>query len=234
MNGYDENPFTDASTHDRAPLTGGSATPPAWLQEDVKSSSAVQAQAVSTDGESDPAIPKMILYSRVINLVLSVCMIVASLLSLLTTDNATTGVLACYVVVFSCLICCFETHMKLISKMIALNFGFMYSAKSRCAFMIFVGTILFSFSLFGKIVGCLMLGNAAFNIFVLIKYKGYDDAQRLAAQAEIQDFLASHSPAFASNLNNIKAGAASTAAAFVFNSPAVVSSALSGGTANSV
>ena len=79
-----------------------------------------------------------------------------------------------------------------------------------------------------------MLGNAAFNIFVLIKYKGYDDAQRLAAQAEIQDFLASHSPAFASNLNNIKAGAASTAAAFVFNNPAVVSSALSGGPANSV
>jgi hypothetical protein len=79
-----------------------------------------------------------------------------------------------------------------------------------------------------------MLGNAAFNIFVLVKYKGYDDAQRLAAQAEIQDFLASHSPAFASNLNNIKAGAASTAAAFVFNNPAVVSHALaSGGAATS-
>ena len=81
----------------------------------------------------------MILYSRVINLVLSVCMIVASLLSLLTTDNATTGVLACYVVVFSCLLCCFETHLKQISKVIALNFGFLYSAKSRSVFMIFVG-----------------------------------------------------------------------------------------------
>ena len=146
----------------------------------------------------------MILYSRVINLALSICMIVASLLSLLTTDNATTGVLACYVVVFSCLICCFETHMKLISKMIALNFGFMYSAKSRCAFMIFVGTILFSFSLFGKIVGCLMLGNAAFNLFVLVKYKGYDEAQRVAAQAEIQDFLASHSPAFANQMQIVQ------------------------------
>ena len=85
------------------------------------------------------AIPRMILYTRVTNLVLSVCMILASLLSLLTTESATTGVLACYVVVFSCLLCCFETHLKQIAKIIALNFGFMYSAKSRCAFMIFVG-----------------------------------------------------------------------------------------------
>jgi hypothetical protein len=66
-------------------------------------------------------------------------MIIASLLSLLTTDNATTGVLACYVVVFSCLLCCFETHLKQVAKVIAFNFGFLYSAKSRAAFMIFVG-----------------------------------------------------------------------------------------------
>ena len=87
----------------------------------------------------DSAVPRMILYTRVVNLILSVCMIIASLLSLLTTDNATTGVLACYVVVFSCLLCCFETHLKQVAKVIAFNFGFLYSAKSRAAFMIFVG-----------------------------------------------------------------------------------------------
>jgi len=123
-------------------------------------------------------------------------MIVVSLLSLLTTENATTGVLACYVVVFSCLLCCFETHLKAVSKVIALNFGFMYSAKSRSAFMIFVGTILFSFSLFGKIIGCLMLANAGFNIFVLVKYPGYEAAQRTDAQSEIKEYLAQN-PAFA-------------------------------------
>jgi len=141
----------------------------------------------------------MILYTRVINLGLSICMIFVSLLSLLTTNNATTGVLACYVVVFSCLLCCFETHLKQISKIIALNFGFLYSAKSRSAFMIFVGTILFSFSLFGKIIGCLMLANAGFNIFIIAKYPGYEDAQRQDAQSEIKDYLAAN-PAFASTL----------------------------------
>jgi len=116
--------------------------------------------------------------------------------------------------------------MKLISKMIALNFGFMYSAKARSAFMIFVGTILFSFSLFGKIVGCLMLANAGFNIFVLFKYKGYEEAQRVAAQADIQDFLAQHSPAFANQLQVVKAGTA-----FAFANPGVVSAGLSAASA---
>ena len=188
----------------------------------------------------------MILYTRIANLVLSVCMIMASLLSLLTTESATTGVLACYVLVFSCLLCCFETHLKQIAKIIALNFGFLYSAKSRSVFMIFVGTsrpftikrcnfipglfyqlfqnsslsssstgtILFSFSLFGKIVGCAMLANAFFNIFILFKYPQYEDAQRNDAQSEIRDYLSSH-PAFANQA--VKAGSD-----FVMSNPGTV------------
>jgi hypothetical protein len=85
----------------------------------------------------------MILLTRIANLILSVLMILTSFLALLTTQSATTGVLACYVVVFSCLLCCFETHLKQISKFIALNFGFMYSAKSRSIFMMFVGKLSF-------------------------------------------------------------------------------------------
>lgn len=81
----------------------------------------------------------MIVYTRIINLILSVCMIVVSLLAMLTTQSATTGVLACYLIIFACLLCCFETHLKQVSKIIALNFGFMYSARARSIFMLFVG-----------------------------------------------------------------------------------------------
>lgn len=140
-------------------------------------------------------------------------MILTSLLALLTTQSMTTGVLSCYVVVFACLLCCFETHLKQISKLIALNFGFMYSAKSRSAFMMFIGrlllqcillkclqyfcsgTIMFSFSLFGKLIGAAMLANAFFNIFIIFKYPQFEDAQRDHATAEIKEFLASN-PAF--------------------------------------
>ena len=54
---------------------------------------------------------------------------------------------------------------------------------------------MFSFSLFGKVIGICMLVNACFNIFILFKYPQFDDAQRNQAQAEIKDFLAAN-PAF--------------------------------------
>lgn len=175
---------------------------PVWANNTSSSGIAANpAQALPADSP----IPRMIIYTRLANLGLSICMIVASLLSLLTTTSATTGVLACYVMVFSCLLCCFETHLKQISKFIALNFGFMYSAKARAVFMIFIGSILFSFSLFGMICGILMLVNAAANVYILIKYPGFEDAQRSDAQSEIVDFL-SNNPAFSKTIVTGAAG----------------------------
>jgi hypothetical protein len=93
---------------------------PAWLQDPSaspagaghKSGPTTTQEARESEDEAVRAVPRMILYTRVINLVLSVCMIIVSLLAILTTQSATTGVLACYLVVFSCLLCCFETHLK--------------------------------------------------------------------------------------------------------------------------
>ena len=82
-------------------------------------------------------------------------------------------------------------HMHLIWFSIFLQNSFLLLLKWNCS-----GTILFSFSLFGKIVGCAMLANAFFNIFILFKYPQYEDAQRNDAQSEIRDYLSSH-PAFA-------------------------------------
>lgn len=64
------------------------------------------------------------------------------------------------------------------------------------AYLICAGTILFSFSLFGKIVGVCMVVNAAFNGYILWKYPGFEEMQRNDAQSDIKDFLASN-PAFA-------------------------------------
>lgn len=196
-----------------------SGTGPAWLQDDAaasagstsnKNNSYKPPRSIEPMEMEDPnntvpekveddEVPRLILYTRVINLILSVIMIVVSLLSLLTTQTATTGVLACYITVFSCLLCCFETHLKQIAKQIAVNFGFMYSAKARACFMIFMGTILFSFSLFGKIVGLCMLANAGFNFYIIFKYPSFEDAQRNDATNDIKGYLAAN-PAFASQI----------------------------------
>ena len=130
-----------------APLTSNTAkldTPP-WLQEPGNSPvNPAARQSVPRNIEEgkqpvESEVPRMILYTRVINLILSVCMIIVSLLAMLTTQSATVGVLAAYLIIFACLLCCFETHLKQVSKIIALNFGFMYSARSRSIFMLFIG-----------------------------------------------------------------------------------------------
>ena len=119
-------------------------------------------------------------------------MILCSLLSLITTNSITTGVLACYVISLSCLLCCYETHLKQVIKVIALNFGFLFNIKSKVFFMIFIGSLLFSFSLFGKLIGLTMIVNALFNIFILFKYPSFEDAQRQNVENEISQFLQSN------------------------------------------
>jgi hypothetical protein len=102
----------------------------------------------------------------------------------------------------------------------------MYSARARSFFMIFIGmlliptikydcikllliigTILFTFSLFGKLLGILMLANAGFNIYILFRYPDYERIQRNDALSEINGFLATH-PAFAKSMMDagVKAG----------------------------
>ena len=190
MKAYDVEGHVGGYGDARTPLTGKQgAELHSWLEDESGYQPPNYNSATDTAQPADPVVARMMFYTRIINLGLSVAMIVASLLSLLTTTSATTGVIACYVTVFACLLCCFEAHIKQISKLIATNFGFLYSAKSRAIFMIFVGTLMFSFSLFGMLVGALLLVNAGFNFYLMFKYPGYDDIQRKDAQAELSEFF---------------------------------------------
>ena len=52
-------------------------------------------------------------------------------------------VISCYLFVFACILCCFETHLRVIARIIAGNFGFLYNAKGRTVFLLFVGILCF-------------------------------------------------------------------------------------------
>ena len=62
-----------------------------------------------------------------------------------------------------------------------------------------LGTILFSFSLFGRIIGVCMLANAGFNLYIIFRYPEYEKIQRDDALSEIKGFLAAN-PAFATTM----------------------------------
>ncbi len=116
-------------------------------------------------------IPRLVFMTRCLNLALCVLMGLVAVLELLKSPTAAAGILSVYLLMFSCLLCCFEVHLKLVSEKIAKNFGFLFNPIGRIFFLIFIGIICFSFkSIIGYIGGGCMCANALFNGYVLFRY----------------------------------------------------------------
>ncbi|CAM9906733.1 unnamed protein product, partial [Choristocarpus tenellus] len=152
-----------------------------------------QEQAAPTQAELDrqAKVPQLTIYMRLANMGLCVLLAATAVVNLVGSDPSK-GVLACYLFAFSCVLCCFETHLKVVAKTIAANFGFLYNAKGRAAFLMFIGILCFSFSpnLLAIISGILMLANAVFNLYVIVKYPEFErDLQRKDLESEGRDYL---------------------------------------------
>eukprot|EP00904_Undaria_pinnatifida_P004481 jgi/Undpi1/14033/HiC_scaffold_9.g03684.m1 len=140
------------------------------------------------------------IYMRVANMALCVLLAATALSKLLFSGLDVSGaVLACYLFAFSCILCCFETHLKVVAKTIAANFGFLYNAVGRAIFLVFVGVICFSLDeLLAYIAGALMMANAAFNFYVIFKYPEFErDLQRKDLESEGRDYLRANRGALA-------------------------------------
>ncbi|CAN0026734.1 unnamed protein product, partial [Discosporangium mesarthrocarpum] len=129
-------------------------------------------QAGPTQEELDrqAKVPQLMIYMRLANMGLCVLLAATAVVNVFGGDLSK-AVLACYLFAFSCILCCFETHLKVVAKTIAANFGFLYNAKGRAVFLLFVGFLCFSFgsNLLGVLSGILMLINAVFNLYVICK-----------------------------------------------------------------
>jgi Flp pilus assembly protein TadB len=71
-------------------------------------------------------------------------MILTAFLSLTTLTVISSGFLAFYVLIFSCLMCCYELHWKVFTRFIVQNFGFMYNSPGRMSFTVFLGMLTWS------------------------------------------------------------------------------------------
>lgn len=56
------------------------------------------------------------------------------------------------------------------AKLIAVNFGFMYTMVGRMVFLLFVGFMSFSLKLFGQLAMAILYLVFCFHIFVYVKY----------------------------------------------------------------
>ncbi|EWM30415.1 Golgi apparatus membrane protein TVP15 [Nannochloropsis gaditana] len=215
MSGSGEvNPFATQSGGDGGPGAGRNRPPsppradePAWLNANAASPpspaaphsshvpiqpATLQPQAATQPQPPSGQTPPLVIYMRVANFALCILMSAAAVLTVIVPAGATPAswVLAFYVLAFSCLLCCFEVNLRRVAKHIANNFGFLYDAKSRATFLIFVGVLCFSLGITGKVAGAAMIANALFNTVVLCKYPQYaTNAPTTTAEQEAAQFM---------------------------------------------
>jgi len=89
------------------------------------------------------------------------------------TFNLAMALSAIYVILFSCLLCCFEVHLKKFDRYVFLNFGFMFYWGGRLVFFFFVGSLSFGLGILGIIAGAYTIVNVLINIYVLRIHPAY-------------------------------------------------------------
>ena len=109
-------------------------------------------------------------------IIISTLMLITAWYNILsvTSPSISSSLLAFYLTIFSCLICCFEISLRRVSLLIVQNFGFMYSAFGRILFLIFVAIVSFELSTFGKVVFGLIMAWGCVNIYVNVKHPKYN------------------------------------------------------------
>lgn len=124
----------------------------------------------------------------------TVFMAVAAVLCLEDSPDAGQVFMSGYVFFFAVLICCFEfalnvsrssssfTSIKLscqsIARLIAVNFGFLYSLTGRVPFLLFVGFMCFSLGTWGIIAMCVLYLVGMFHFYIMYKFPRFEEYLR--------------------------------------------------------
>uniref|UniRef100_A0A7S2WC07 Uncharacterized protein n=1 Tax=Rhizochromulina marina TaxID=1034831 RepID=A0A7S2WC07_9STRA len=210
------------------PWLASSATaqsPPSWSSDSMAQSMTLpEGGAPETGGKT--TLSKKLLYMRLANVAVAVLMVTAALTTFITSSSLSTAVIALYISCFGCLVCCFETHLKQVSIIIADNFGFMYNAKGRFIFMILMATLCMTLNVFGQITGGLMYGVALYNLYVICMHPEYgSETQELDRKGEnpnsIQHVAQSYATGYVQNNPDQVAAVASAGAQWAYNNPEV-------------
>lgn len=111
---------------------------------------------------------------RISNIVVAIAICTVAVVEILNGPDIDIFFLACYVITFSVLICCFEAALPGISNIIATNFGFLYTLPGKLAFSLFVGFMCFSLKIWGIVVGSAMMLVLILNFYVLCAFPRYE------------------------------------------------------------
>jgi len=108
----------------------------------------------------------------------AILMALASVLTLQGSPSVSTAFICFYVLFFAVLLFCFEFGLMMVAKLIASNFGFMYSASGRLVFMCIVAGMCFRLDILGKLcIGLIALLQCVY-LYVLYRFPKYEEYLR--------------------------------------------------------
>jgi hypothetical protein len=144
---------------------------------DVESSHGSENATVEIDAAELAAIEVWINKLKNLYVGVGLLMILAAFFQL-GTNNLATLFLAIYVWFFGLLIVCVEVALKIVAKLIAENFGFMYNPVMRFLFIFLNMVLCYELGLIGKIAVCLLAFTGCTHIYVAWRHPQFEHVLR--------------------------------------------------------
>ncbi len=82
-------------------------------------------------------------------------------------------IMAFYMLLFSCLICCYEIALKMVAKIIVQNFGFLYNTQGKIVFILFVSFISLNFGIMGYLTFAGFIIILGYDIYISVKHPNF-------------------------------------------------------------
>jgi len=166
----------------------GSYTPPGDVESNTNADSARKQSTASDANRSsefvieEQTLKDMQRWHLALRLLYMSAAILMAAAAVLAFENANSNIgvafFAIYTIFFSVMICCFEFALNAVARLIAVNFGFMYSLLGRLLFLLFVGFMSFQLSLFGKIAMGILYGVGLFHAFIMYRFPRFEEYLR--------------------------------------------------------
>mmetsp|Transcript_87967 Transcript_87967/g.170444 ORF Transcript_87967/g.170444 Transcript_87967/m.170444 type:complete len:258 (+) Transcript_87967:51-824(+) len=126
-----------------------------------------------TQIEKEVEIPTKLLWAiRIFHVLTAFFVGLASVLAFMTGDNSFQSFIVCvYLWFFGCVLCMFETPLKLVNQIVDGNCGFMGHAAGRFFFLVLVGFLAVAFKTWGIVGGSFAFAAAALNVYAAVVYQ---------------------------------------------------------------
>eukprot|EP01038_Epipyxis_sp_PR26KG_P006646 gene6646-9122_t len=165
------------------------SAPPSSTKSDIEAPSTGSSE-FHIEEETLKAMQRWHIAVRVFYMIASILMCAAAVVVIINSTSSNLGIIffAFYTVFFSTMICCFEFALNVIARLIATNFGFMYTLLGRMVFLAFVGFMSFSLSLFGKISMAILFAAGLFHVYVMWRFPRFEEYLRKKHYYEGKNF----------------------------------------------